>query len=246
MIYYFSATGNSAWVAKELASRTGDAAVNMLDYLKTGEAAPSPGAGERLGLVFPVHAWRPPRCVLDFVKGLRIPQGTFVYAVCTMGETAGNCIAFLQRYLSLNSAYSVQMPNNYILLGKPDPESRISRKILVAEARIVAISEAVLADREEFQIRRGFLAALLTFAVGGVFNKLCRDRKFRVELSCSSCGLCARLCAANNIILESGKPVWQGHCMHCMACLQNCPEKAIQYGSITKHRKRYVFPTATP
>ena len=129
MIYYFSATGNSAWVAQKLALQTGDAAVNMRDFLKNGEAAPSPADGERLGLVFPVHAWRPPRCVLDFVKTLRIPQGTFVYAVCTMGETAGNAIAFLQKDLRINSGYSVQMPNNYILLGSRDSDQRITRKL---------------------------------------------------------------------------------------------------------------------
>ena len=122
MIYYFSATGNSAWVAQKLASQTGETAVNMLDFLKKGETAAFPGAGERLGLVFPVHAWRPPRCVLDFVKMLRIPQGTFVYAVCTMGETAGNCIAFLQKHLLLNSAYSVQLPKK-LNLSNPVSEA---------------------------------------------------------------------------------------------------------------------------
>ena len=246
MIYYFSATGNSAWVAQKLASQTGDLAVNMLDFLKNGEAAVFPGAGERLGLVFPVHAWRPPRCVLDFVKTLRIPQGTFVYAVCTMGETAGNCIAFLQKQLPLNSAYSVQMPNNYILLGNRDGEQRISNKLSAAEKRIVEISEGIQAGREEFQIKRGILPALLTWGAGGLFNKFCGDRKFCVESSCTACGLCARLCAVNNIIIENGKPVWQGHCMHCMACLQNCPEKAIQYGRISKNRERYVCPAKIP
>ena len=246
MIYYFSATGNSAWVAQKLASQTGDTAVNMLDFLKNGEATPSPAAGERLGLVFPVHAWRPPSCVLDFVKMLRIPQGTFVYAVCTMGETAGNCIAFLQKHLLLNSAYSVQMPNNYILLANRDSEQRIANKLSAAEKRIAEISEGILAGREEFQIKRGILPALLTCVAGGLFNKLCRDRKFRVDSTCSNCGLCERLCAVNNIILENGKPVWQGHCMHCMACLQNCPEKAIQYGRVTRNRERYVFPSKAP
>ncbi|NMA19941.1 MAG: hypothetical protein GX927_05120 [Lentisphaerae bacterium] len=245
MIYYFSATGNSAWVAQKLALQTGDKAIDMRDFLKTGETARSPADGERLGLVFPVHAWRPPRCVLDFVKTLQVPRDSFVYAVCTMGETAGNAIAFLQKVLRINSAYSVQMPNNYILLGDRDSDLRITRKLSAAEKRIAEISEAVLAGREEFQIKRGMLPGFLTGVVGALFNKYCRDRKFVAEHSCSNCGLCERLCPMNNIILENGKPAWQGHCIHCMACLQNCPEKAIQYGGITKKRQRYVFPAGS-
>ena len=84
MIYYFSATGNSAWVAQKLALQTGDTAVDMRDFLKTGEIAPSPAEGERLGLVFPVHAWRPPSCVLIFVKNCK-----FLVILCLCGLTMG-------------------------------------------------------------------------------------------------------------------------------------------------------------
>ena len=52
-----------------------------------------------------------------------------------MGETAGNAIAFLQKDLRINSAYSVQMPNNYILLGNRDSDLQITRKLSAAEKR---------------------------------------------------------------------------------------------------------------
>ncbi len=246
MIYYFSATGNSAWVAQQIALQTDDVAVNMLEYLKTGKTAPAVESGERLGLVFPVHAWRPPNCVLDFGKKLRVAPDCFVYAVCTMGGTAGNCMAFLQKHFRLNSAYSVQMPNNNILLGNPDSKRLTARKIAAAEKRIEEISQAVLAGHPETLLRRGPLPALLTWLAGGYFRRFsCFDRKFHAESSCTACGRCASLCALNNISLEKGKPAWQGHCMHCMACLQNCPEQAIQYGITTKRRRRYIFPGKT-
>ncbi len=246
MIYYFSATGNSAWIAQQIAEQTDDAAIDMLEFLKTGTMPPSVESGERLGLVFPVHAWRPPGCVLDFVEKLRVAPDCFVYAVCTMGETCGNCMAFLQKYFRLDSAYSVQMPNNYILLGKPDSEGVVTRKIATAEKRLAEISQAVLAERPETLLRRGPLPALLTWLAGGYFQRFaCHDRKFYAESSCTACGLCAKLCAVNNISMENGRPAWHGHCIHCMACLQNCPEQAIQYGKKTKHRRRYVFAEKT-
>jgi len=36
--------------------------------------------------------------------------------------------------------------------------------------------------------------------------------------------------------------MWQHHCEKCFACLQWCPQEAIQFGSKTSGRKRYHHP----
>ena len=68
------------------------------------------------------------------------------------------------------------------------------------------------------------------------------DHAFRVESQCNSCGLCARVCPVANITLEGGKPAWLGHCQQCLACIQLCPQQAIEYGDKTVGRKRYRHP----
>ena len=35
------------------------------------------------------------------------------------------------------------------------------------------------------------------------------------------------------------REVWGTLCTHCMACINSCPEKAIQYGIRTKRKRRY-------
>ena len=37
------------------------------------------------------------------------------------------------------------------------------------------------------------------------------------------------------------KPVWSNQCTHCMACIGNCPEEAIEYGTITQEKRPYNF-----
>ena len=37
MVLYFSATGNTEFIAKEIAERIGDEALNLLERIKTGE-----------------------------------------------------------------------------------------------------------------------------------------------------------------------------------------------------------------
>ncbi|NLF93022.1 MAG: 4Fe-4S binding protein [Oligosphaeraceae bacterium] len=243
MIYYFSATGNSAWVAHTLAAATADQCEDMSTYLKSARQPAPLAPGERLGLVFPVHAWRPPRVVLNFLNQLPPPPaGCYVFAVCTMGGFAGDTFAFLRQFIRLDSCYSVLMPENYILLTGREPDSRLRRKITAAEALLPQIAAAILAGKKEFVVKRGLLAGFFTHCLGALFARRVNDRKFHTTAKCNGCGTCAGLCPLNNISLENGRPRWQGNCIHCMACLQRCPQQAIEYGKITLRRKRYVFP----
>ena len=38
-----------------------------------------------------------------------------------------------------------------------------------------------------------------------------------------------RVCLCHNIEIQEGKPVFQHHCANCMACIVNCPKRAIGY-----------------
>lgn len=84
MIFYFSGTGNSQWVAEQLGALTGD---QVQDILKL-DKAPSLSGETQVGFVFPVYAWGVPQPMLDFVKSLPKTNG-FSFGVCTCGEEAG-------------------------------------------------------------------------------------------------------------------------------------------------------------
>ena len=64
IIYWFSGTGNSLAVAKELAKSCGDAELVSIARVFR---KPPPSA-ERIGLVFPVYAFCPPALVSRFVE----------------------------------------------------------------------------------------------------------------------------------------------------------------------------------
>jgi len=244
MIYYFSATGNSQWVAEELAAATGDRAVSMTD-MKKQKLSPSPvRAGETLGLVFPVYAFAPPRVVMDFVSQLQIEEGAFVYGVCTMADFCGDVFRYLRKAIHVDSCYSIRMPSNYIVMSDCEPDEKVASKIMEATGRIPKIAAAVKAHKKEFIVRKGPMAYLLTAFAAPFFRKFAKDKKFLTDDTCIGCGKCVERCPMDNIKLENNRPAWQGDCMQCMGCIQNCARQAINYGNQTRNRKRYTCKVA--
>ena len=50
---------------------------------------------------------------------------------------------------------------------------------------------------------------------------------YTVNDSCIHCGVCVKVCPANNITVTKEKVTFSDHCEVCYACLHNCPQHAI-------------------
>ncbi len=161
MIFYFSGTGNTRWAAIRLASATQERLIDIAEEMRrmktSGADKTEPfilKRGERLGFVFPVHGWRVPRLVRDFLSRLVVTlptedvsstdssagktshQAPFAYAVCTAGDSIGLTIENLNATLAANdslnalgihevsSAYSLIMPESYVGLPFMDVDPK--------------------------------------------------------------------------------------------------------------------------
>ena len=70
MIFYFSGVGNSAWVARKLASMLDDRVLSIAEEIRP-DMDYELAEDERVGFVFPVYGWEPPKIVLDFVRRMK-------------------------------------------------------------------------------------------------------------------------------------------------------------------------------
>ncbi|MDH6365696.1 MinD superfamily P-loop ATPase [Enterococcus sp. PF1-24] len=69
------------------------------------------------------------------------------------------------------------------------------------------------------------------------------DKNFNISEACTKCGICQKVCPVNNIdVDEERNPVFKHHCEQCLACIQNCPARAINYKDQTQERGRYMHP----
>ncbi len=102
MIYYFSGTGNSEWVAGELARLTGDEA-HAIAPLADKAGGIAIAAPARVGIVFPVYAWGAPAIVERFCRSITIADGAYAYVVCTCGDEAGRAVKRLQKWFPIKA-----------------------------------------------------------------------------------------------------------------------------------------------
>lgn len=253
MIFYFSGTGNSLWVAKILGEYQKEQVVSITDQIQK-EQYPfciSLKSDEKLGFVFPIYAWAPPKIVMDFIRNLEIKNynGQYIFAVCTCGDTAGHAMNMLQATLNqknmkLGSGFSVFMPNNYIISFDVDSKEVATEKLEQAKQTIGHINEVISQKRNGvFDSYEGSVPFIRTQIINPLFNAFALSaKKFYAKGNCISCGLCEHVCPTKNIRLENGSPKWGKQCTKCLACIHRCPVQAIQYAKVTENKGRYYNP----
>ncbi len=257
MIYYFSATGNTRYVANLLAKELGDEAVSITDS-SAGTTAVSKSESKSDYypiLCFPVHGWRVPSIVEKFLKAhsLNAIEGS-IYVVLTCGDDCGKTIDYLRKTasetgLSIAGAFSVQMPESYVGLPFMDVDKGFNeqKKIEAARKAIPHIASAIRSKaRGVYEVKEGVCAYLKSKVLGGIFHHiLITDRTFSVNrMACVGCGLCKKVCQVENIQLASdNKPTWKhtGRCMTCLACYHVCPRHAISFNGMTKNKGQYFL-----
>ena len=250
MIFYFSGCGNSRHVAETLAQGLDDNLAFIPDAARENRFDYALAEGERLGFVFPVYSWAPPRLVLDFVKQLKIAtKPEYVYLACTCGDECGYTEKIFRKTLQekgweLSACFSVKMPETYIGMPgfKLDPAEKAKKKIEEADATLTRNIPRLLGKERFSEMVVGSFAWLKSHVINSSFNKYATDdRKYRFTEKCIGCGKCAEVCPLKNITLEDGHPKWNGHCTMCMACYHHCPVNAIQYGKGTEGKGQYYF-----
>lgn len=254
MIFYFSATGNTLWAAKQLADFLNDTLVNMANADTNIEYELKDN--ERIGFCFPVHGWRPPLLVRHFIKRLRIRNynNNYCWALCTAGDDIGLTMEYLSKDLSslgicLDSIFSLIMPESYVGLPFMDvdkPQKELEKKEKAKNMLAEQIKSIEKRERGIVDTYKGRWPRTNSYLLGTLFIKcLITDKPFRVEEEkCTKCGICASVCPVNDI--KGGKgmmPGWKHNntCLTCFNCYHHCPTHAIEYGKRTKNKGQYYF-----
>lgn len=242
MIYYYSGTGNSGYVARKLADKLSVDAVDLGERIKTG--AMEAIKDDTVILVTPTYCWRVPRIVEDYWNQIEVEAET-LYLVMTCGSGIGGAPVYEEKMareknLAYGGAFEVIMPENYIAMFDAPKAAEARAIIAKADKKIDEIAERIAAKKAGAK-KAGLLGRLLTSINGAYYALFVKAKPFYAKDNCISCGECERRCILANVKLTEGRPVWYDRCTHCMACMNYCPVEAIEYGKKTAGKFRYTL-----
>ena len=272
-IYYYSGTGNSLHVAKELQKRLPDA--ELLPILRLVDDTSIRTRAKTVGFVFPHYASTLPGIIRAFLEKLNLGSAEYLFAIVTRGGT--ETIAFREidgivkkQAKRLNSCFAVTMPSGSDPLVKGYTgritEERITRLELEMLAKLdpiqrVIINKEISRERDTgdgtpppaFLIPFLPLIRLITPLLVRLGKLVETSFELYHDEKCTGCGLCASVCLAGKIRMVGDRPVWEEtvRCHGCFACLNYCPLESIQVKSkpylksYTPQNGRYHHPDVT-
>lgn len=234
MVFYFTATGNSLYVAKQL----GDVCVSIPQAIHGGLHF----SDESIGVVCPIYGHEMPEMVKQFLKEATFDTDYF-YLILTYGRRHGGAAELAEQYLNdigKEAAYinTIMMVDNYLPAFDMeeqiaiDPEKRVDEHIdgirKDVERKLHYRQKATLGDRAAHQSFLAWHKGSNAFGPG----------MYRITDECIGCGICTRVCPAGCIHLEHQHAVNTGeNCQFCMACIHSCPKTAIQLTMPEKNPK---------
>jgi NAD-dependent dihydropyrimidine dehydrogenase PreA subunit len=271
-IYYFSGTGNSLHVAKELQKRIPEA--ELIPIIGMMNRGPVTAQGETVGFVFPHYASTLPKLVHTFIENLDLGAARYLFAIATRGGTKTMAFDEIDEILKqegrrLDSHFVFTMPSGSEPLVKgyasQITEERIHRLESDMLARLDSIQRTIVDRKTSRERDTGaeppprFLVPFLPLidAVTPLLIPLGKmvetSFDFYYDQKCTGCGICERICLAEKVEMLDGRPVWREgvECHGCFACLNFCPEESIQIHSkwylrsYTAQNGRYHHPNIT-
>ncbi len=246
MIFCFSGTGNSRYIAERLADALPDSLVNLNTKIKAQDVK-TVQTGQNVILVVPTYAWRIPRIVSEWMYKTELDGAARIWGVMTCGSEIGDAAKYNRqlaekKHLQYMGTKQIVMPENYIAMFGA-PEDAEAREIVKrAEPDIAEVIRCVKEGQCFPAPRNNLYDRVMSAVVNPIFYPIfAKANAFQTSTSCTGCGECVRRCPMNNIELKGGKPVWGSNCTHCMACICYCPAEAIEYGKKSAGKPRYHF-----
>ncbi|PKN78533.1 MAG: hypothetical protein CVU48_08135 [Candidatus Cloacimonetes bacterium HGW-Cloacimonetes-1] len=233
-IFYFSGTGNTAYVANQIGSAfSGKDSICQLVPMenvllkRTGIDLENT---DYVGIGFPVHAMDAPDIVYRFVDLL--PTGNFKFFIFkTAGDPMlnGGSSYHLREKLRIKAWKCIYdslfvMPSN--VGNNPNPEM-IKHLALIAVKHASKMVTDILTGKIVNEPKSNIVGLFRLF--GKLESKGAKKNsdRWRVNEDCIHCGKCVSNCPTKNITSEGTKLVFGKTCIWCFRCCFHCPTQAI-------------------
>ncbi|MBQ2961001.1 MAG: EFR1 family ferrodoxin [Oscillospiraceae bacterium] len=248
MVLYYSATGNTEYIAQEIAKRLDDECLNLLDRIKAKDNSLL-RSKKPFVICAPIIVCEMPRFLSDYLENQSFLGSREVYFIFTSGGYCGIAGVLAKKLVEKKMMTycghaEFRMPRNYVASDaySQHTQEEIEERILESHSKLDDVAELIKSGQELSARKVQLWETVVTVPFNPVWVKYKLTAKdFYSTDKCIGCGMCERRCPLNNIKLKDKRPVWGNSCTHCMACIGNCPVEAIEYGDITQKKEKYNF-----
>ncbi len=244
LILYFSATGNTAKIAKviekKLTEMGGEVTMSDITSYKNRQKKIDLTPYEAVVFGAPIHSWRVPRAVREWLRTLD-GQGKkcsmfFTYGGFGVHPTHYSTRQILeeQNFIVVSSAeflgaHTFNLGGWKAMEGRPDESDLEVARNYAGKIykRFTGEDDRIVGELEKTEHTEEFLDSIETFR----FNILTELPTRRGE-ECRMCLICEELCPGGAIRAESGE-VAREKCIACLACVANCPDNVLKINDMS-------------
>lgn len=251
MIIYFSGTGNSLAISRQIADSIDDCVMPLAQAVKTDLTAE-----KRIGLVYPTYDFNAPKAVRLLQPQLRISREAYVFIIITCGAQAGLSSYWAVRMLrkaGIKVAYThkIRVPDCSALAFGRNPNIQTWKF-----ARYASRLQQIISDIQKETHRHHFsgwsfigqlmlLPKLDAWAYRSLMPSVNQEK-------CIGCGTCEKVCPIGNIRLIENVQTNQRvasigqECSNCLSCVHFCPQQALELnGRETDKSYQYHHPSVS-
>lgn len=226
--FYFTATGNSLYVAK----RIGGELYSIAQMLREGK---DEFEDEAIGFVFPCYGFGLPRLVIDFIQKSKF-KAEYFFAIMTYGNKAASGLKHIEEVgskvgIQFDYTNEIVMVDNYLPLFKI--EDQLKKEVRKKTEENLGSILSDIESRQKKLTRKGIASVVVSKFIYNLFTKRqfdAGDKKFVIHNNCNRCKVCEKVCPKANIKVEV-KPEFFHKCDGCYACIHHCPQNAIHLKS---------------
>ncbi len=237
-IIYFSATGNSKYIAQSIIDDEKNL-IYMPDLLKNESILIE---DDIVGIVSPVYFWGIPEITREFLKKVKI-LSKYSFYVSTYGTTSGFSKEMVKELNnSFNAYFSIRMVDVWTPMFDLSSKEKIESWNKNQKEELEEIKHRIK-NKENGNFMKNTLPKIIGKGFYKNYEKARKTSNLHVESNCIGCGMCARKCPISAIEMKDKKPIWvKDKCIMCLGCLHRCPKFAIQYKNKTKKHGQYLNP----
>ena len=223
LVFYFTATGNSLFIAKSLS----DSPISIPQELKKDKLSYE---ADEIGFVFPDYAAAAPLIVREFLQKAKF-KTPYMFTVITFGNAAVNVCQYWDKFtkehgVTFNYIKSILMVDNYLPVFDMNQQMAIDKH---TDENLAGIIEDLNGQKSFVETAEmGFFSEEMLKGMQDQHFSMTADRLLELKKDrCVECMTCEKVCPHKNFRLGSDGLEFSGKCEYCLACVHACPQKAL-------------------